>query len=624
MSEKQRQRVALISVTEKENPNIVDFVRQLQALGNWHIIGSAGTCKYLAAAGIKVQDIADMITRSMVQEFVSAGISFKTKRGGRKLSAKAVAKLLDANPMLGHRVVSLSRPKSAGLLARAIDSDLKELAKFGIPFIDMVVCDFYALMRAIEAEGATTESVVEGTDIGGPTMVSEGAKGRRIVICDPADRQMVIDQMREHNGEITEETRNALCAKADFVVSRYRMESARFHSGGHFDGIFMRLARKLAYAENHRQDPAFLFTTDSDDPLATSKFQVVSGDPSYISIADGAGLIGALRFLAEAYRRVYGKVPYIVVAGKHGNVCGIGVDWASPITALRKALTGDKVAVMGGEVVTNFAITDELGVELMSPPLSLLIGRKNWGLDIIYAPSFSPGAVEQLGKREKRRLLSNLALLDPQMPTNEWMWQFLGNGDVLKQKAPSFILTRETIESWVGVPLSDDRFEDLLIAWVACYRSSSNTVALAKNRMLIGLGCGQQDRIACVRLCIERARRAGHTTQGSVFASDAFFPYATGEQPPVDLAQIEWLLAQARSADRVGNQLETIRLLGEMATLISQSDRREGTELLIDAGCIGGVVPADGKEIENVKALFSKSGLSVAFLSSADRLFAKH
>ena len=146
--------------------------------------------------------------------------------------------------------------------------------------------------------------------------------------------------------------------------------------------------------------------------------------------------------------------------------------------------------------------------------------------------------------------------------------------------------------------------------------------------MLIGLGCGQQDRIACVRLCLERSTRAGHNATGSVFASDGFFPYAESKTKTLSRKDkeniINSLKATAKSLNKVSEKKQALKYLSKITDSVSKLDRREGTELLADAGCIGGVVPADGKELENVKNFFKKSGLSVGFIAPENRGFAKH
>ncbi len=542
----------LISVYNKAA--IVEFVQSLVKLG-WKILASGGTAKVLTQNKIDVKDVAELV-------------------GG--------------GAILDHRVVTLSREIHAGLLARDNEEDRAELEKLGVPFINMVVCDFYPLSEEIAKPDATLESVIEKTDIGGPTMVRSAAKGGRIVVADPNDRQLVIEQL-EILGDIRPETSQYLRAKAEFIVAQYCLDSARFHSEGGYDGILGIKFAKLAYGENRDQSPAFFFQSIGvpDDLLDWSHFQVISGQPSYISMADGDRVLQIVRLMAEAFRQNFGKVPFISVACKHGNPCGAAIDWNDPAEALLKTLLGDPAAVMGGEVMTNFPITDELGQLLFAVPddLQERVGRNRWGLDVVYAPEFSPNSFDLLGKREKRRLLYNSALLAPSMPPNQWVWRSIQNG-WLVQKAQNYVLTLQNIRSLV---CSQEKREidlpSLIIAWAVAWRSVSNTVALAKNEMLIGLGCGQQDRMACVQLCLDRAKRSGHNAKGSVAASDGFFPFACRKE---------------------------------------QDDPLEGPELLANAGCTTVVVPADGKKFEEVSKFFFERDIMVAFLEPNHRGFFGH
>lgn len=185
---------ALLSVYHKEG--IVDFARKLTECG-WDLLASDGTAKALRAAGVAVRDVADIV----------------------------------GEPILGHRVVTLSREIHAALLARK-DSpeDMDELARIGVPYIDMVCVDLYPLKEEIAKPEATRASVIEKTDVGGPTMLHSAAKGERIVICDPADRNRVLQWLDDGcpNGQ---EFVDTLAAKADAVVADYCLTASRYRGG---------------------------------------------------------------------------------------------------------------------------------------------------------------------------------------------------------------------------------------------------------------------------------------------------------------------------------------------------------------------------------------------------------
>ena len=151
---------ALISVFHKEG--IEEFARELVGLG-WTIYASGGTHKCITEAGIPATDVADLV----------------------------------GPPILGHRVVTLSREIHAGLLAQ--EGDEAELESLKTPWFGLVCVDLYPLEEAI-ARGAPPAEITEMTDIGGPTMLRSAAKSRRIVICKPFQRESILIRLRAVEG----------------------------------------------------------------------------------------------------------------------------------------------------------------------------------------------------------------------------------------------------------------------------------------------------------------------------------------------------------------------------------------------------------------------------------------
>lgn len=525
-----KRRTVLISVTAKQNPDIADFVWQLQEIGSWSIISSGGTCKYLRDAGFEVTDIADVIAGSVVQQFISAGVHFVPIESDgplKLLPPNRVAEMIKAKPLLGHRVVTLAREKSAMLLARFVSEDEAELKPLGLSHIDMVVCDFYALKKAIEAVGATTETVIEATDIGGPTMVSEGAKGRRIVICDPADRQLVIDEMKTNDGDVTEQTRNDLCAKADGVVSRYRLESARFHGKGAWDGMIGHRVQECAYGENGYQTPAGLYSTDTGDPLALDRFKLVEGSPpSLNNWCDIDRLLQTITHAAATSEVNYDGVPNMAFGVKHGNCCG-GAWAANASFAIQNMVVGDPRAIFGGLVMVNFKVDEAIANSLLYHQSN---GAKRL-FDGVIAPEFTDAAVDLLARKrtEKCRILINPALYElGKESLDVAVRRRYVRGGFLAQPNYTFVLDLAHRDLVVYGEHDDDMDEDIMLAWTIGSTSNSNTITLVRNGQLIGNGVGQQDRVGAAELAIKRARDAGHTTAGAVAYSDSFFPFVDG------------------------------------------------------------------------------------------------
>ncbi|MEK7460896.1 MAG: bifunctional phosphoribosylaminoimidazolecarboxamide formyltransferase/IMP cyclohydrolase, partial [Patescibacteria group bacterium] len=275
---------ALISVYNKEG--IVEFAQALIAMG-WKIWASGGTARTLDKAGLEVHDVADMVGEAI----------------------------------LDHRVVTLSREVHAGLLAFRVDTELAVLEAMGVPFFDLMCGDFYPLAEAIAKAGATRESVIAATDIGGPTMVRSAAKGGRIVIADPVDRQWVL-QLLAHGSGVSATNRQQLAAKAEMIVSRYVHASANYLSEGLYHAVFGTQVAVCKYGENPWQTPATHYRTDTDDPLALQHFQQLAGAAtSFNNLGDVDRALQVLTHIAAGWLRNFGFLPAIAVGVKHGNAC---------------------------------------------------------------------------------------------------------------------------------------------------------------------------------------------------------------------------------------------------------------------------------------------------------------
>ncbi len=489
-------KTALISVYRKEG--IAEFARELKDLG-WNILASGGTAKHLTEAGVEVTDVATLV----------------------------------GEPILGHRVVTLSREVHAGLLAKRTPEHLAELEKHHISFIDLVCVDLYPLEEEIRKSGSTRNSVVEMTDIGGPAMLRAGAKGGRIVICDPTDRQRVIEWLRknenkyENDGFVQE-----LAAKAEFVVARYGFVSASYLGGGAYAGVMGERIAECLYGENAWQAPAALYATGGSDPLSLECFKLIEGTLlSYNNWVDVDRLLQTFTHVAAALEVSMGAVPKIAVAVKHGNPCGAAYgDDAKKV--LESVISGDPLAIMGGVVLTNFPI-GALEAETLSG--FKMEGTSRRLLDAVIAPAFDGAAIEFLRrKNDKCRFVANEALarvgiasLDAQ-PRIRYV-----RGGFLRQPNYTFVVDLKNARRY-GPAASPETERDLAFAWGVGSTSNSNTIALAKGGMLLGDGVGQQDRVGAAELAIRRARRSGHDTNGAVAYSDSFFPFPDAPQVLID------------------------------------------------------------------------------------------
>lgn len=485
--DQKRQKIALISVYDKEG--IANFAKSLIDLG-WKIISSGGTAKHLNDAGVETTDVADITGMPAI---------------------------------LSHRVATLHPKIHGGLLALNTPEHLRELEKYEIPWIDMVCVDFYPLTEEIKNSQATRESVIEKTDIGGPTMIRAGAKGGRITICDKKDRSKVLQWLK--NGEPERENfLNDLRAKAEATISRYCAVSAEYHSRGFFKSIFGKKVLDCAYGENAYQTPASLYRNheNKDDLLAVHNWDLVAGSPlSYNNLCDLDRMTQTMTHIGAGFEKNFSKVPHIAIGVKHGNACGAGVA-QKEIEALDKMLLGDLRAIFGGSVMLNFPVDEKIADELMHK----FITEGKRLLDVVAAPSFSPEAVEILSRKKgKCRLLANKSIDHAGLPLIDTGERFrYVRGGILTQPNYTFVPDLER----TVLPREGQSFTDLILAWAVGSTSNSNTITLTKDGRLVGNGVGQQDRVGAAKLAISRADEAQNGSadlSGALAYSDSFFPF---------------------------------------------------------------------------------------------------
>lgn len=545
--------IALLSVYDKTG--IEEFARGLADLG-WQVYASGGTAKAVAAAGVNVTDLAELV-------------------GGEAI--------------LGHRVVTLSREISAGLLAdKSKPEDLAEMAKLQLPIIDLVCVDMYPLEDVIAKPGATEADVIEQTDMGGPTMLRLAAKGRRIVLAHAEQRQPVLEWLKAGKPDETKFI-HGLAARAEYEVARYVLASAKYLNGTQVSGFAARLNSPTKYGENPQQAEAAFYSDNrvAADPLGLDKFEHVQGmERSYINMTDIDRLLQTVTHVAAGFARNFGAVPAIAVGVKHGNACGAAVG-NSLVEAVQKMLTGDTRAIFGGVIMINGEIDESVAETLMRHAVD---GDKPRLLDGVIGASVTKEALELLS-RNKLRVVVNPALADlteASLDTKRRVRPV--RGGVLEQPNYDFVLDLSADYVQQNGETSDQQKRDMILAWAVGATSNSNTISLVKDGQLIGNGVGQQDRVGAVQLALTRTTielpklevqdgRILLTTSldqaklaGSVAYSDSFFPFPDAPQLLTD-AGVKAILTSSGS---VGDPavIKTLTDAGASITLVPDKTAR--------------------------------------------------
>jgi phosphoribosylaminoimidazolecarboxamide formyltransferase/IMP cyclohydrolase len=460
-----------------DKTGLVDFAQGLVGLG-WELLATGGTEKALRDAGVPVTSVSDVT---------------------------GFPEILDG------RVKTLHPAIHGGLLARrSLPSHVDEIERHGITGIDLVACNLYPFEATVAREGVELAEALENIDIGGPAMLRAASKNFPdvLVLCDPADYDAALDMLK--NGGAGLETRRALAAKAfqhvalyDTIVARYLRDDDVFPAEL---TVGLRKLSSLHYGENPHQKAA-LYEEAGLPAVGVVHAKQLHGLPiSFNNILDAEA----------AWRTVTDFDDPTVAIIKHTNACGLASHDELPV-AYERALSSDPISAFGGIVACNRPIDGYLA-RAMRASVSPSSGQR-MRYDIIVAPGYTERALEALTRWRDVRIL--------EVPEGDGMPYDLRrvNGGFLLQepdRKPDDSLQLKVVSKRQP---TEEELADLRFAWRACKHIKSNTIVLAKDQTLLGMGAGQPNRVTSVKLAVERA---GERARGSVLASDAYFPFFDG------------------------------------------------------------------------------------------------
>ena len=481
---------ALIAVSDKTG--LGEFAEELVRLG-WQILATGGTASFIRSLNLPVIPVSEY-TKSP--------------------------------EMLGGRVKTLHPLIHGGILYRRGNAeDEREMKAQKMMSIDLVVCNLYPFQETIARDEHTAVEAIEQIDIGGPTMIRAAAKNHEGVgvIVDPDDYQKVINLLGEGAGMDAFDlpTRKQLAAKAFRHVSTYDATIFNFLSDE--DRLFpdelmirAQLKSKLRYGENPHQEGALYEIRNSDGLLeGVGGYTQHHGlTMSYVNVLDASAAFDCVSDFAT---------PAVVIV-KHTNPCVAGVmgstkDDEDSLSELyeRALINGDYVSAYGGIIAVNrpvdFALADAIR-DVRHPE----IGSRML-YDIVIAPSYDSDALEHLKKKSK-----NLRILEApsgSLNSDSQHVEVRGIKGGLLLQTPDNTPEIE-FESVSNKSLTAGMEADLSVAWTLCKHVSSNAVVLVKNRVLVGMGAGQPNRVGSAKIAVEHAK---HRADGAVCATDAFLPF---------------------------------------------------------------------------------------------------
>lgn len=406
----------------------------------------------------------------------------------------AVEDLTSYPSIFGGRVKTLHPKVFGGILHRRDnEDDVKTAAELEIPAIDLVIVDLYPFEETV-ASGASEDDIIEKIDIGGIALIRGAAKNFQDVLIVSSRTQYddVFEILSAKNCGTDFEDRKRY-AKLAFGTSSHYDSAIHAYFAGIEDGGNFRASQQtsLRYGENPHQSANFYGNLDE---MFT---QLHGKELSYNNLMD---VDACVRLIEE-----FEDLTYVIV--KHNNACGVATAPTSH-QAYLNALSCDPISAFGGVIITNGIVDLATAEELHKLFFEILI-----------APSFDADALEILKKKKDRRLL-----IKKEVNTSKKQFRTLLNGVLEQDKDLSTEKTEDFKVVTKRVP-TDDQYKALEFALKICKHLKSNNVVLAKDGQLLASGVGQTSRVDALKQAIEKAKEFGFDLNGSVMASEAFFPF---------------------------------------------------------------------------------------------------
>jgi phosphoribosylaminoimidazolecarboxamide formyltransferase/IMP cyclohydrolase len=466
---------ALISVSDKTG--VAELAVGLASLGV-ELLSTGGTAKLLREKGLKVRDVAD---------------------------------LTGFPEMLDGRVKTLHPKVHGGLLAiRSNAQHQAQIKEHGIEYIDMVVVNLYPFEKTAAKPSVALEELLENIDIGGPSMIRSAAKNFEdvAVLVDAADYPAVLQELQKNGGSISRETRGRLARKAfattaayDGVISATLQKSANGELPEVLHLNYWKLA-DLRYGENPHQKAALYRNPAVAGRGLAAAPQLQGKELSFNNLVD----------LEAAWRLVQEFEEPTTVIIKHTNPCGVATG-KTLVESYRRALEVDPVSAFGSVIALNRALDGPAAEELSKV-----------FVEAIVAPGFEPAALERLASKKNLRLLDMSATAG-----DDYGLQLKVVGGGLLAQTPDTLPIQPALWKCVTErPPTPEETEALIFAWRVVKHVKSNAIAYARAGVLVGVGAGQMSRVDSVKLGANKARELKHALEGTVLASDAFFPFPDG------------------------------------------------------------------------------------------------
>ena len=452
---------ALISVYQKDG---LENIIEAFKKHNVTIYSTGGTQKFIEGLGAKVERVEDLT---------------------------GYPSILDG------RVKTLHPKVFGGILARREDDHLEQLSSYDIPEIDCVIVDLYPFEETVKHTN-DEDTIIEKIDIGGISLIRAAAKNYKdvVVVASRDDYRYFENVISENDGATSFANRKELARRSFKVSSNY--DTAIFN---HFDTSSDDITFKhsihqsqiLRYGENPHQQGIYFGELNNMFEKSGAK------ELSFNNLVDVDAAVNLMsEFVTDG--------PTFAIL-KHTNPCGIATR-SSISEAWEAALAGDPVSAFGGILIANTIIDLKTAEEINKIFYEVLI-----------APDFTEDARLLLEKKKKRILLkiNNFHI-------HKKSFKSILNGVIMQDTDLKKAVDLD-FETKTNTAPSETQMEDLIFANKCVKHLKSNTIVLVSGKQLQGMGCGQTSRVDACRQAIAKAKNFDFDLEGSVMASDAFFPF---------------------------------------------------------------------------------------------------
>lgn len=462
--------------------------------------------------GLKVHDIT-VYTTGGTYDFLN----------NRGLDLRKVEDLTSYPSILDGRVKTLHPKIFGGILAKREADHLSQLEQYDIPTLDLVVVDLYPFEETVK-ETTDEDTIIEKIDIGGISLIRAAAKNFKDVVVIPSKAQYSHLEaiLNQQTPSTSLEDRKSLAA-ASFEISSGYDTAIHQYMANKVGGLQLSASGKtvLRYGENPHQQGIFFGEMEA-------MFSKLNGkELSYNNLVD---VDAAIQLMKEFQN----DGPTCAIL-KHTNACGVATD-TTVLGAWTKALAADSVSAFGGIFIFNTTVDVQTAEQINA-----------LFYEVVIAPEYTPEALELLTSKSKRIVLKlhhyNSAIKAVKSLLNGYIEQDIDQ-------------SMETGEHFTTVTThapSLAQIEDLIFALKCVKHLKSNTIVFVKDKQMLSMGCGQTSRVDACKQAIEKAANFKLSLQGSVMASDAFFPFPDC----AELAIAEGVKAIVQPGGSINDKLST-------------------------------------------------------------------